>query len=76
MDYTGLGSIRWFSLLLLGEPLAYRVNGDVQWAHLRPQRWLSSAGGIHPEGKVRCRHFDVVYMPVAVDEIPVVSHSV
>jgi len=29
------------------------VNGDAHWAHLRPQRWVSSTGGIHPEGKVR-----------------------
>jgi len=25
-------------------------NGDVQWAHLRPQRWVSPTGVIHPEG--------------------------
>ena len=33
--------------------LAYRLNRDAQWAHLRPQRLVSSTSGIHLEGKVR-----------------------
>jgi len=57
MDYTGLGIIRCSSLLKLlklqGEPLACRLNEDAQWAYLRPQRWVSSTGGIYPEDKVR-----------------------
>jgi len=57
MAYTGLGIIRCSSLLKLlklqGELLAYRLNGDAQWAHLRPLCWVSSTGGIHPKGKVR-----------------------
>jgi len=57
MAYTGLGIIRCSSLLKLlklqGEPLAYPLNRDAQWADLRPQCWVSSMGGIHPEGKVR-----------------------
>jgi len=57
MDYADLGIIRCSSLLKLlklhGELLAYRLNGDAQWAHLRPQRRVSPTGVIHPEGKVR-----------------------
>ena len=57
MDYADLGIIRCSSLLKLlklqGELLAYRVNGDAQWAHLRLQRRVSPTGVIHPEGKVR-----------------------
>ena len=26
---------------------------NVQWAHLWPERWVSSMGSIHPEGKVQ-----------------------
>jgi len=44
MNYTGLGIIRCSSLLKLlklqAEPLAYRLNGDVQWAHLWPKHWV------------------------------------
>jgi len=41
-------------LKLLGDPFSlYRLNGDAQWVHLRPQRRVSSNGGICHEGKVR-----------------------
>ena len=57
MDYADLDIIRCSSLMKLlklqGELLAYRVNGDAQWAHLRLQRRVSPTGVIHPEGKVR-----------------------
>jgi len=60
---VGLGSIRWvFScslLKLLGEPSAYWLNWSAQWAQLCPQRWVTSTGGIHPEGKLRSEPSDM-----------------
>jgi len=40
-------------LKLQGELLAYRLNGDAQWAHLRPQHRVSPTGVIGPEAMLR-----------------------